>query len=269
MDSEPTSASAADQELQGNGPRAAASNFVVSSQPVISQASQTTPDESSSSDLPRFYGSQGLCLMPRDPRSLFAYWDIDWPLTFRDQRPADRKVYLRVLNSDGAEQLFVEVEPMAGSCYVSVAEADASYSADIGYFHPPTVWNSVATSELATTPPESLNEPARADFATVPFHLSFQRMIDLFRVSKHENESLITKLAELRKRAAKPAEGETFTNEESELIRAMDDAVAEMGGAPSEETNPPDLPVQKKLERLLGFGASSPSWGFGGSSRGL
>ncbi|MDQ2918785.1 MAG: DUF4912 domain-containing protein [Verrucomicrobiota bacterium] len=212
--------------------------------------------------LPRSYGTQTLTLMARDPHNLFAYWDIDWPTAFREQEPQDRKVHLRLLKADGAEELAVEIEPMAGSCYISVPEANATYSGDIGFFQPREVWHSLATSELITTPPETVATDGEADFATVPFHLAFQHMIDLLRVSKQENQSLTAMLADLRQRATTRETGQPLRQEQRDLAEILQQA----------ETipRPPRQSMawtQQRLERVLGFGNSSPSGGFGGSSK--
>ncbi len=246
------------------------STFRVSADPVVENGNGHTVGETAGAadaGLPTSYGSQALYLMARDPHSLFAYWDIDWAETFREQKPRDRKVHLRVSRSDGEEETALEVEPMAGSCYVEVASGDEQYTAEIGYYEPAEVWNSVAISMPVATPPESIEQAESPDFATVPFHLSFQRMIDLFRVSKHENASLTAMLTDLRERAASETGSSAMTNEEREIVRAIDDAVAE--AAPeSTDTDAPDLWVQQNLEKILGFGRSgaSPTGGFGGSS---
>lgn len=242
------------------------STFRVSAEPLVENGNGTAEAEDAKSDaLPASYGSHALYLMARDPHSLFAYWDLDWTEVFREQKPRDRKVHLRVSRSDGSEETAVEVEPMAGSCYIDVTSGDELYTADLGYYEPAGVWNSVSLSAAVATPPDSVEQAQAPDFATVPFHLSFQRMIDLFRVSKHENQSLTAMLSDLRERAGSETTSSTVTEEEREIVRAIDDAVAQSGGDPSSfET--PDLWAQQGLERILGFGArtTSPDGGFGG-----
>jgi hypothetical protein len=246
------------------------STFRVSADPVVENGNGHAAAESAGAGdagLPSSYGSQSLYLMARDPHSLFAYWDIDWAETFREQKPRDRKVHLRVSRSDGEEEAALEVEPMAGSCYVEVTSGDEQYTAEIGYYEPPNVWHSVAISMPVATPPDSVEQAEAPDFATVPFHLSFQRMIDLFRVSKHENASLTAMLTDLRQRATSESGSDAMTQEEREIVQAIDDAVAESAAEPAHREEP-DLWVQQNLERILGFGRSgtSPEAGFGGGS---
>jgi hypothetical protein len=262
--------SSSDEQEQNS---AEASEFSVSAEPLIADRSAAADAAASqtANDLPRSYGAPVLTAMPRDPHSLFAYWDIDWQEVFRDGAPADRKVHLRVLKADGTEEMSVEIEPMAGSSYVSVREPDTTYSVELGYYQPASTWHSVVSSEAVTTPPAILSEGTAVDFATVPFHLSFQRMIDLFRVSKHESGSLTDMLAELRQRAVSPENADTvspLTTEEQEIVRAIDAAIAQ---SPEPEflasSSAADFGWQQQLERILGFGGSSPTNGFGGSSR--
>jgi len=244
------------------------STFRISSRPVIEEAGKQEP-EAGSPDLPRFYGMQSLTLMARAPRSIFAHWDIDWTATLGNEAPPVRKVYLRILQADGAEQMTVEVEPLAGSCYITVDAADTAYAGEIGYFQPAAAWHRIASSEVITTPADTAaGHGEEVDFATVPFHLSFQHMVDLLRISKQENESLLGMLAELRERAALASERARLSAEEGELVHAL--TAAEVQASSSERTQEASGHVwsRKKIERILGFGNSSPQGGFGGSSRG-
>lgn len=246
--------------------------FNVFAEPLVDDRSKSTAAEAEAAgdELPRSYGSHVLTVMPRDPHSLFAYWDVDWQLVFQEAQPADRKVHLRVLNADGVEESSVEVEPMIGSCYVTVQEPDASYAAELGYFHPATVWKLVARSETVQTPPAGLAEAAPVDFATVPFHLSFQRMMDVLRVSKHESASLTEKLSELRERAAAGHRDGKITPDEQEIVRAIDHALATTPAPSAPARHIADASTEEHLERILGIrpdGGSSPTGGFGGSSR--
>ena len=251
-----------------DAPAARDDSFQISAKPIIENGTGAAGGtETEPETLTQSAGSPALYLLARDPHSLFAYWDVDWTDAFREQTPRDRKVHLRVSRSDGAEETSIAVEPLAGSCYIDVTSGDESYTAEIGYYEPAGVWNSVATSVAVATPPDSVEQAQAPDFATVPFHLSFQRMIDLFRISKHENASLTAMLSDLRERAASESGSSAMTEEEREIVRAIDDAAAESRDARG-QTGAPDLWVQQNLERILGFGRSgtSPHGGFGGGS---
>jgi hypothetical protein len=109
-------------------------------------------------------------------------------------------------------------------------------------------------------PPDGVSANADLDLATVPFHLSFQRMIDIFRASN--GNALGPILSRLQARA----EGH-LTDEDDEVLRAMDLSVADLTSA-SKSFEDEDEALRRKTEAVLGFGATSPARGFGESSWG-
>jgi hypothetical protein len=156
------------------------------------------------------------------------------------------------------------IEPMLGSYYALVAQPRGTYRVEIGYYQPAHEWRSIATSDEAVMPAESVSEKVDVDVVTVPYHLSFQRIVDLFRSS---NDGALTEsIAQLQERASD--DEESLTAEEREILRAMNISLSDVSAArrayldsDSRET------LRKKLEAILGFGSSSPAGGFGGSSR--
>lgn len=238
------------------------SDFSVSLDPVVSDDATPLVEP----DLPTTYGTETLCLMARDPRTLFAYWDVDWAKIFGDNPPPDRTVHLLVRRSTEAEGESTAVEPMAGSSYVSVKNSDDSYVAELGYFQPAAVWNSVATSDVVMTPADHGEPVDPGDFATIPFHLSFQRMLDSFEEAHREGESLAAKLNELHERAQTP--GAHLSEQEKELARVLNEVASSEPTPPrNAATAAPDLWATQKIQKILGLGDSSQGSGFAGSSR--
>src|SRR5207244_8773410 len=90
-------------------------------------------------ELPRVYGAPLLFAIARDPRTLFAYWNVDWSSIFENTAPVDRQVHLRVYRSDGSEETVAAVEPMVGRCYLTGSEPRHSHGADTGASNAPTV----------------------------------------------------------------------------------------------------------------------------------
>jgi len=216
-------------------------------------------------ELPRVYGEPLLFAIARDPQTLFAYWIIDWSSIFENTAPVDRQVHLRVYRNDGTEEISEAVEPMAGNCYLKVSEPGASYRIEIGYYQPEDVWNLVAKSDVVSVPPESVAQSVDVDVVTIPFHLSFQRLIDTFRASNGNALSEI--VSRLQKRAVSDEERALLSPEEWEVLRAMDLSVADIDAARSAFLKRGNgTALRRRAEALLGFGASSPSRGFGGSS---
>ena len=252
-----------------NGKSDMADGFRISGGPVIRLAE----DEQSGSvhafgdvvELPRVHGVPILFAIARDPRTIFTYWNIDWPTIFAKTAPVDRQVHLRVRGPGGIEEASAVVEPMAGDYYLTIPQPRGTYRVEIGYYQPADVWHSVATSDQVNMPPDSIAENADVDLATIPFHLSFQRLIDLFRASNHD--ALAEIISRLQKRALTDEEHELLSAEEWEILCAMNLSLSDiaaarrafMGRGGNEK-------LRKRTEAILGFGSSSPARGFGESS---
>jgi Domain of unknown function (DUF4912) len=255
-------------EKTDNESVASPKGYRISNGPVVrlARSDPTLPgDLSEVVELPRVYGDPLLFGIARDPHTLFAYWVIDWSTIFENSAPVDRQVHLRVRRADGTEETAAAVEPMAGNCYLTVAQPREIYRLEIGYYQPKSVWNSVATSEPVTMPPESVAENADVDLATIPFHLSFQRLIDLFRAS---NPHALTEIvSRLQQRAVSEEDRALLSAEEWEVLRAMNLSLDEIDAARRGFLRRGNgAALRRRAETLLGFGASSPSRGFDGRS---
>jgi hypothetical protein len=245
-------------------------SFVLSSQPIVElepRALSSSRDFENLGELPRSYGGAFLFAIARDPHTLFAYWDIDWAEVFGDNPPADRKVHLRVLWHEGIEESTAAVEPLAGSHLISVQHARSSYRIEIGYYAPDDVWNSVAFSAAVITPPDDVAENGPVDVATIPFHLSFQRIVDSFRGSKYDGDALTEIVGRLQHHADNS--DASLPENERELLRALESGLSEKDAAQrSRLRNAQDVfATRQRIESILGFGATSPA--HGGSSRSL
>lgn len=235
--------------------------FVLSSSPIVPRDEQASSSRGASADienlgdLPRSYGGAFLFAIARDPHTLFAYWDVDWAEVFGDNPPADRKAHLRALWHDGIEETAAAVEPMAGSHLISVLHARSSYRLEIGYYAPNEVWNSVALSDAVITPPDDVAENGPVDVATVPFHLSFQRIVDAFRGSKYDGDALVDILGRLQQTA--DTSDAALPDSERELLRALGSAGTDATQRARLRNAPDTFFTRKKIEGILGFGVSS------------
>jgi Domain of unknown function (DUF4912) len=256
---------AADVEAtQEKGEQSGGAAFVLSNRPLVPRESEEksflgpSGDYENLGELPRTYGRPVLFGIARDPHMLFAYWEIDWRGAFGNNPPADRKVHLRVVSEDGSEETKVAVEPFAGSHCVAVSQARSTYRIELGYHEPAEVWNSVATSDAIATPPDNVSESASIDVATVPFHLSFQRMIDAFRALKYDGEALVEIVGRLQERAEISGDG-GLTETDRELLRALDWSLSESEVAERSRFRKSEgaFATRQRIESILGFGASS------------
>ncbi len=61
------------------------------------------------------------------------------------------------------------------------------------------MWNVIARSHTIETPPDHLSESDQFDYATIPLHLSFQKLMENIQQAMQSGETLITALSRLQK----------------------------------------------------------------------
>lgn len=251
-------------EKRTNGPQ----GYRISNGPIVRLArseSKLPAEFADAVELPRVFGAPFLFTVPRDPRTLFVYWNVDWSAIFENTAPVDRQVHLRVYRADGSEEKAEAIEPMAGNSYITVSQPCGHYRVEIGYYQPSEVWNSVATSEQVAMPAERAGENDDVDLATIPFHLSFQRLIDSFRAAKPE--ALTELVSRLQQRAVSDEDRALLSNEDWKILRSMNLSVEEIvAGRRAFRDRENAAALRRRAETLLGNGSSSPRRAFGESS---
>ncbi len=111
--------------------------FRISRKPVISLADDGESHAFSNDlELPRFQGPPRLVAIARDPWTIFAYWNVNWPPIFKNVAPVDQQVHLRVHCADGLAEKEVAVEPMARMHYVTMSQRHRACRVEIGYYQP-------------------------------------------------------------------------------------------------------------------------------------
>ena len=209
--------------------------------------------------LPAHYGMPLLLAIARDPRTLFVCWSVDWSSAFANGVPADRRAHIRLRSND--EERTVGVEPTVGSCVIEALEPGETYMVELGYYAPADSWNVIVTGNEVMMPFESESADRAIGVATVPFHLSFQRMLNIFRVSN--GGDLLKALARLQERAAGASE---LTGEEKEVLRALDLTEGDLrNGTAYREALTKSEKIRDRGEKLFGFGGASPGQEFGSS----
>lgn len=248
-----------------------ADDFHVSSEAIVCPENEPENEVSEGVGLPRVRGAPILFAIARDPRTIFTYWSIDWQAIFANTVPVDRQAHLRVYRADGVEEESVAVEPMAGNCSIAVSRPGGSYHVEVGYYQPADVWNSIATSNEVTMPRASFADDGKIGLATIPFHLSFQRLLDVFGAAK--SGALAETISQFQKRALSHEKRKQLSADEREILRAMDLSLSEIAPARRSfiDTTGSET-LRKRTETLLGFSPTSPSrafdegsWASGGS----
>jgi hypothetical protein len=169
-----------------------------------------------------------------------------------------------VYRAEGIEEESLAVEPMSGNCSIAISRPDGAYHVEIGYYQPVDVWNSIATSNEVTMPRDSFADDGEVGLATIPFHLSFQRLLDLFGASK--GDALAEMISQFQKRALNNQKRKQLSGKQREILRAMGLSLSEIAAARRafiDHANTETL--RKRTEALTGFASTSPARGFGES----
>ena len=235
--------------------------FQISKKPVVRfAADDRSRDAADSVGLPRAYGPSILFGIARDSCCIFTGWNIDWLSVFEKAMPVDRQVHLRVYRTDGLEQKSVAVEPMAGMHYIAISEPHGSYRLDIGYYQPADVWHSVAMSNEIAMPPDGITETVDVDLVTIPFHLSFQQLVDLLRPAN--DTELATVISQFQKRALNSEERTRLSPEEKRILGRLDVSLSDIATAWRALDRANSEKLARRTVAIFAFGPSSPSRGF-------
>lgn len=191
------------------GQSASQKAFKLKKTPVTQPASKApppkktgTPSSAPKSPRPstkkRDPGAASITLLVRDPRWLFCYWDVDWSTT-----PANRQPVLRLLGPEGSHAIPIDRD--TNNWHLEAPRPGATWQVDIGWFTPRGNWRRLALSNTVQTPSDAVSTDDWAEFATIPFHLGFQRLTELLESAMQEGIGLSQALA----RSAPGPEGET------------------------------------------------------------
>jgi uncharacterized protein DUF4912 len=217
------------------------------------------PDTRDRMSLTPMEGQRFLFAIARDARTIFASWNIDWRSVFEKAMPADRQVHLRVIGGDGATETTVAVEPMGAMHYLTISGLHDSYRVEIGYFQPLDTWHSVATSDEVEMPSHRSAELADVDLATIPFHLSFQQLANLFGAAN--DTSVASVVSEFQKwvLSSKPSEATRF---DTQILRNLNLSVSEIAAAERDFRKIDPEKLARRARATLRFAATSPARGF-------
>jgi uncharacterized protein len=252
-------------------------SFQVSSEPVVpSEADQSAhkfevgseggqapvaqpPAYEDLGQLPSSYQEETLYLVARDPRWLFSYWDFNfWQYRASDMRHGIAQFFLKVSRPQYGEEATIEIKPEARNWYVAVNQPDSDYVVEIGYFDRDGEWKAVLRSNVAHTPSDALAPEADANFATVPAHLTFERLLELVQERMAEGETLIAALARVAGEGRvqfRPGMAPAWTDEQKRVLAALlGDSLIDRLGLGSEEI---DQILRKQLQQKLHSEAAS------------
>jgi Domain of unknown function (DUF4912) len=240
-------------------------HFRVCSEPIVHlTGGARSTDAGEMMPLPPFYDRPILFALARDERTILVGWNIDWSSVFQKRMPVDRQVYLRVIGSDGSERKRVAVEPMLAMHYLTTSGLQDPYRVEIGYYQPADTWHSVAISNEVKTTPQRSPEIAEVDVATIPFHLRFQELLNLFGAT---NE---TPLAKVVSRFQNGALTSRWPNElptdATGILGELNLSLPEMAVARRDFEKTDTAKLARRRRALLQFAGTSSSRGLEGNT---
>jgi Domain of unknown function (DUF4912) len=206
------------------------------------------------------YGAPILFAIARDPRTIFTSWNIDWLSLFEKAVPVDRQVHLRMYGADGLAEKNVAVEPMAAMHYLTTSGVHSSYRVEIGYYQPADFWHSIAMSPEIAMPPCGTAETEDVDLATIPFHVGFQQLLNLFRPATETR--LATVLSQFQKRALGREQRKALSGDERKILRELQVSLSEVAAGWRAFDEIDSETLARRTPALLGFGLTSPLRGF-------
>jgi len=148
-------------------------------------------------DLPRSYGDDRIFVVAQEPHWLFCYWD--YTLTENANGP----FFLRHGRDGRDAEGEVQVPSETNSWYLSVRDADADYVVELGCYNKGK-WKALTRSAAVLTPRDTLAGLGEPLFANMPFHATFQDLVEKLRGEMRKGESLAEALARLQKRGDMP-----------------------------------------------------------------
>lgn len=143
-------------------------------------------------ELPRSYGEERIFAVAQEPHWLFCYWDH----TLTDGL-GGRTVLRHYREGSDTPEGETDIPAETNSWYLPVKEADARYRVEVG-LRDGRGWRSLALSGAVLTPRDSLASPGDPVFANMPFHLTFQELVEKLRGEMAEGESLADALARMQ-----------------------------------------------------------------------
>ena len=127
-------------------------------------------DLNRSESLPQYYAEDRLVILPRDPYSIFAYWELSLPTREALKKEVGAEQWpgvtflLRVSKYAWSDEEAVEsyydlnVSPGHDNWYISVQDADRLYHVELGSKLPQGSFQTILRSNSVRTPRDSLSD---------------------------------------------------------------------------------------------------------------
>jgi hypothetical protein len=110
-------------------------------------------------------------------------------------------------------------------------------------------------------PPREISESEDVDIATIPFHLSFQQLVDLYGAN---DDALATFISRFQTRAASSGQYETLSSKERKILQRAGLALSKLVDSRRAFNQINSEKFKNRAKVLLDLGATSSSRGFKG-----
>lgn len=150
-------------------------------------------------ELPEAYGTGRLFLVARDPRWLFAYWDLTVQQMAESRRLAsDGRLVLRVFEKNHPQPIQEHtVQRDARNWYVQVGKGAVTFHAELGVWQHDGTFRVISRSREATTPPDVVSADTTVRFVTIPVEVPYGNLVELIRTHIRDGERLAQALHRL------------------------------------------------------------------------
>ena len=150
-------------------------------------------------ELPEAYGTGRLFLVARDPRWLFAYWDLTvQQMAESRQLASDGRLVLRVFEKNHPKPVQEHtVQRDARNWYVQVGKGAATFHAELGVWQHDGTFRVISRSKEAMTPPDVVSADTAAQFVTIPVDLPYSNLVEMIRTHIRDGERLAEALHRL------------------------------------------------------------------------
>jgi hypothetical protein len=153
---------------------------------------------------------------------------------------------------------------MAMMHYLTTSGLHTSYRLEIGYYQPADAWHSAATSQEIVMPPSAIGKAADVDLATIPFHVAFQQLVNLFE--SDSKISLAVAISRFEKDVLSSEQSDPRTAADKELLRELGISLPQIEAARRRFDETDAEKLVKFTGGQLALGATSLSREFGESS---
>jgi hypothetical protein len=142
---------------------------------LLFEGDQDLETESSSDSEKQSKPGARLGLMPRDPHTVYAHWELTPAQTRQfSTSPIQSSLFLNVHreHAEGPLAARVSIAPESNHAFVHLTAAGMQYVAELGYFDRTNQWVPLARSIPVITPPETVSMDRTVQFAEMPAAVS-------------------------------------------------------------------------------------------------